>query len=313
MSDYLVTGKKGVGKTLFAVGIIHEALAAGKRVATNIDIHLDRLCSPKSRMTLVRVPDHPSVEDFEALGRGQEGIPEENNGVIVLDESSAFLNARDWNNKGRASVLEWIIHSRKYGWDTYLLCQGPSQIDKQVRETQIEYHCIVKRTDKWPIPIITPLASMIGIKVTFPKMHFGVIKYGMSPDALVIERRWYKSKRYYDAYDTRQIFLPQDHPEAVRMHSLLSAWHVVGRYQRPSILVRAWVLFRDFARGLLLGPRPRRRSTGVQLLLPDILTPDQKWAVARTLAGLEHDRARRVYIALIARLRNQSFTPQSTT
>lgn len=230
MPDYAVTGKKGTGKSLYMVGVIRDALRAGRRVASNLDIHLDKLCPPTSRATYTRIPDRPTVEDFEALGKGQEGIEEDENGILVLDETSTFFNSRQFGDKSRQPMLDWLVHSRKYGWNVYYICQGLAQIDKQLRETQIEYHTVVKRTDKWPIPVITPMLSIVGLNVRFPKFHVGISKYGIERDALVVERKWYRGRELYPAYDTQQIFLDRDHPQACGIHSRLSSWHLRGRY-----------------------------------------------------------------------------------
>lgn len=230
MSDYAVSARKGVGKTLFCVGVARDALVAGKRVASNIDIYPDKLFAPPSKRTYLRIPDKPTIDDFVALGRGQPGKIEDDNGIIILDETSTFFNARSFADKGRQVVLDWLVHSRKLGWDVYYICQGLSQIDKQIRETQIEYAIGIKRTDKWPIPLITPLFRMVGINVRFPKFHIGITKHGIERDAMVVERKWFRSHEFYDAYDTQQLFLDRDHPQAVGLHTKLSAWHVRGRY-----------------------------------------------------------------------------------
>jgi len=272
MSDYVVTGKKGTGKSLLGVGIIRDALAQGKRVATNLDVKLDVLCRPRSRMTLIRLPDRPTADDLTALGRGQDGVEEEKNGVIVLDEVSAILNSRNWADKSRQGTLDWLIHSRKYGWDTYMIAQGLSQIDKQVRETQLEYHIAVKRTDKWPIPLVTSITRMLGFPITFPKVHIGVVKHGMHNDAVTIERKWYRAKELYAAYDTQQIFLPQGSEAAVGLHTVLSAWHIKGRYLPPSFLegLRAWL------RGERRSRRPAAKPKLDLVLLLSKLPPDQR-------------------------------------
>lgn len=230
MADYAVTGKKGSGKSLFAVGIIRDALLSGKKVATNLDVYLDHLLSPVNRSTFYRIPDRPVVEDLEAIGRGQEGCVEENNGVIVLDETSTFFNSRAFGDKSRQPLLDWLVHSRKLGWDVYYICQGLEQIDKQLRTTMIEYHISVKRTDKWPIPFITPLFKLVGLNVRFPKMHIGVIRHGVERDSLVVDRRFYRAAELFPAYDTQQLFLDREHPKACGLHTVLSAYHIKGRY-----------------------------------------------------------------------------------
>jgi hypothetical protein len=236
MADYAVIGRKGAGKTLTCIGIIRDALIKGKRVATNVDIHLDKLMLPESRKTITRVPDHPTVEDLVLIGRGQDGVIEEDNGILVLDEASHYLNARQFQDKSRLSTLEWLTQSRKYGWDVYYIVQGLPQIDKQVRETQLEYVVNIKRTDKWPIPFITPItAFLFGDEhaIRFPKLRLAITKHGVERDSLVVSRKFYKAKELYPCYDTQQLFMHREHPDAVGVHTKLSAWHLKGRYMPP--------------------------------------------------------------------------------
>lgn len=231
MSDYLVSGKKGAGKSVYCVGVIRDALLAKKRVATNLDIYVDKLVPASCRTNFYRLPDRPSYEDMIAIGLGQDGVEEDDNGVMVLDEASAYLNARSWSDKSRQPFLDWIIHSRKYGWDIYFIAQGASQLDKQLRETQIEYHVGVKNTKKWPIPFLTPIFyTLFGIRLTFPKLHLGIIKQGLDVHALRVGRKWFKGTDLYDAYDTQQIFYDPEHPKACALHTVLSAYYVRGRY-----------------------------------------------------------------------------------
>ncbi|GGP24427.1 zonular occludens toxin domain-containing protein [Silvimonas amylolytica] len=242
MADYFVTGKKGSGKSLLAVGRIRDALLAGKKVATNLDIKLDGLLPHSSRVTLIRLPDAPTIRDMEAIGRGQPGIVEEENGLIVLDECAAFLNARSWGDKERQPLLDWFIHSRKLGWDTMFIAQGPAQIDKQVRDTLVEYHVPCKRLDRLSIPVLTHLT---GIRP--PKVHMGMVKYGMDMHAMVVDRWFYRGRDLYPGYDTAQIFLPASHDKACALHTMLSPWHLAGRYEpvklqmdRRFLLSLAW-------------------------------------------------------------------------
>jgi len=87
VTDFAVTGKKRSGKGLFCVGMIRDALAQGRRVATNMDIYPDKLFSPWAKVDLIRLPDVPTVEDMIQLGKGYPGdaIREDFNGLIVLD------------------------------------------------------------------------------------------------------------------------------------------------------------------------------------------------------------------------------------
>lgn len=230
MTDFAVTGKKRTGKGLLCAGIIRDAVRAGRRVATNMDIYLDEMMPPSSKVRIIRLPDTPSVEDLEAIGLGNDIVDDDKNGIIILDEASKFFNSRSWGDKGRQPMLDWLIHSGKLGWDVYYQMQGLEQVDKQLRNTQVEYEIVVKRTDRWPIPFVTSFFSLFGLTVRFPKMHVGIVRHGTAQHSMVVERKWYRAKDLHSSYDTRQIFLDRDHPDAVGLHSVLSAWDLRGRY-----------------------------------------------------------------------------------
>lgn len=218
MADYLVSGKKALEKAPFVL-VLFVMRCWLEKVSTNLDIKVDRLVPFRINL-LIRLPDRPSYEDMLVIGQGQSGVEEENNGVIVLDECSSFLNSRSWNDKGRQAFLDWIIHSRKYGWDTYFIAQQ-EQLDKQLRTTQLEYHIAVKNTAKWPIPFVTPLVmTFTGIRLTLPKMHLGIIKQGMDRDSLLIGRKWLRGVMFSDAYDTQQIFCDREHSSACGIHTV---------------------------------------------------------------------------------------------
>lgn len=231
MTDYAITGKKRSGKGLFCVGLIRDALLAGKRVATNMDIWPEKMLPAMCQSTVIRLPDCPTVEDMDALGRGYVGeYDDDRNGLIVLDEASKYFNARQWGDKARQPLLDWLIHSGKLGWDVYYQMQGLQQIDKQVRDTQVEYHVSVKRTDRWPIPFVTPAAKLFGLNVRFPKMHLGTYRHGCDSQALIVDRKFYRGRDLWQAYDTRQVFLDRGHPDACGLHTVLSPWHTKGRH-----------------------------------------------------------------------------------
>lgn len=206
-----------------------------------MDIFTENILSPFNKTNYIRLPDCPVVEDFELLGRGNEEINDETNGIIVLDEASKYFNAREWQDKGRQKVIDWLIHSGKLGWDVYYQMQGLSQLDKQIRSTQVEYHIAVKNTAKWPIPFVTQISAIFGFKITLPKMHIGVYRQGVERDSLLVMRKFYKAQDLYNAYDTRQIFLDRDHPNANGIYTVLSNWYTKGRYiekEAPSKLIR---------------------------------------------------------------------------
>jgi len=238
MAVYLVTGKLGSGKTLAAVGRIREYLRRGAMVATNLDLFMEHMGDPQSRANVHRLPDHPSRDDLDSLGRGQPGIIEEKNGLIVLDECGAWLNARDWSDKGRQSMIDWALHSRKLGWDLMLIVQDISMIDKQIRTALVEFHVIVKRMDRLAIPFVSGIGKLFGLKLHPPKVHAAFVKYGVSLDAPISDRWMYRGHDLYAAYDTRQVFRPAMPMGGVQVphvgnNCMLSPWHLKGRYMAP--------------------------------------------------------------------------------
>ena len=245
VADYLITGKKGNGKGLFAVDLIVKALRQDKRVATNLNIFLHKL-DPFSKKAITRLPDVVTADDLIALGRGQSGVVEDDNGLIIIDESSKNMGAREWNTQGRAELLDWIIHSRKHGWDVYLIAQGVSQLDKVLRNTQIEYHVQITRTDKWRFPVVGWLGKLrkSGKPFTFPRMNIATIRQGFYPGAMVCDRIYFSGKQYYELYETQQIFLDRDNPKAVGMHSMLPPYLTHGRYlpKPPDGFIEAFAL-----------------------------------------------------------------------
>ncbi|WP_305806761.1 zonular occludens toxin domain-containing protein, partial [Stenotrophomonas sp. YIM B06876] len=115
MPVYSVEGKLGTGKTKFAVYQAQLALFTGRRVASNVDIKPEVL-HPYKRCTYVRIPDKPTADDLHAMGHGNpDTYNEDRNGVLILDELGTWLNTRSFQDKGRAAVIDWMIHARKYG------------------------------------------------------------------------------------------------------------------------------------------------------------------------------------------------------
>ena len=207
MPVYFVTGKLGSGKTLVSIGKIRDKLNSGCKVATNIDLNLHKLISIKSKNCVVyRIPDKPVLADLEAIGKGTESYDEDQNGILVLDECGTWFNSRSWVDKSRQEVLNWFLHARKLGWDIIFLVQDISIVDKQARETLAEFVVYCKRLDRVSIPLVTFLFRVAGFKVTFPKVHLAIVKYGYAQSSPVVERWLYTGRNLYHAYDTKQAF-----------------------------------------------------------------------------------------------------------
>jgi len=210
MSVHIVTGKLGAGKTLVAIGRIQDYLARGRIVATNLDLKIHNM--PKvgrlaKKTRVIRVPDKPSLFDFESIGRGNLSYDESQNGLLVLDECGTWFNSRNWSDKTRQPVIDWCLHARKLGWDIIFIIQDISLMDKQAREALAEHVVYCRRTDKLSIPFIGGILSIFAnYRITLPKIHFGIVKYGDLPTSLTVDKWTYTGKDLYSSYDTKQVF-----------------------------------------------------------------------------------------------------------
>jgi hypothetical protein len=279
MAVYSVEGKLGTGKTKFCVWRAQEALRQGRRVASNVDLNLVAL-TPERPSTYVRIPDKPTPDDLLAIGHGNpESYDEDRNGVLILDELGTWLNARTFQDKSRAGVLDWLIHARKLGWDVYLIVQDAGMIDKQVREALIEYQCKCMRLDKVRIPFVGKwLGYVFGGRVGYlPRMHLTTARVGGGQTAVVAEKWMYRGDDLHSAYDTRQVFKP-DYPHGV--HSVLPPWDFV----RPLRWRERWRAARSAAGSGRTGvsrvaPKPKHEWVQRVMRLP----PDRRIGALRTL------------------------------
>lgn len=242
MSIYVVTGKLGSGKSLACVARIRDALEVGKRVATNLDLNLEKLLPWSNRTAqVIRLPDKPTLVDLEGIGCGNLEYDEAKNGVIVLDELGAWLNTRSWGDKDRQPVIDWLLHSRKKGWDVYFIIQNQSMLDKQVREGLAEFLVTCKRTDRLRIPLITSAFKHWGLNIRPPQIHVATVRYGLEPEALVSDRWWYRARELFPCYDTRQVFTSA----RTGLYSLLPPYHLTRGVASPKspldrLLARLW-------------------------------------------------------------------------
>lgn len=205
---YIVTGKLGAGKSLLAVQRAIDYAAEGRRVAANFPMDFKPLCKdPNSNLSkaIVHVlPSMPSAADLLMLGQG--GPHEEMAGALVLDECAQFLNSRQWQGEGRQDLINWLLHARKRRWDVFLIVQHERMLDKQVRDALAEYIVTIRRTDRMKVPFLP---------VKLPRMHIGIVRYGLEPNALVADRWLTRGTEPMACYDTTQIFNESDAPYTV--------------------------------------------------------------------------------------------------
>jgi hypothetical protein len=208
MPVYFVTGKLGSGKTLSMVGRMRDYLSKGLRVASNVDLNIRALCAKRPAQMPIRLPDQPSMADLHALGAAHDTCREELNGCIVLDECGTWLNARGWSDKGRTALIDWLLHSRKLGWDVYFIIQNASMMDKQIRDALCEYHVTCRRLDRIKIPFVGRFLRALTFGVVsgnLPKLHMASVHYGLGPGALQSDMWYYRATDLYPAYSSAQV------------------------------------------------------------------------------------------------------------
>lgn len=286
MAVYAITGKLGSGKGKAGIDQVRRYLRAGKKVATNCDVFLEHLMPERDRSTVLRIPDKPVAVDLYMIGSGNkflafdpiitqgrnrleaiapspvllDGFDEAHNGALILDECGSWLNTRNFQDKGRAEMLEWAIHARKYGWDIFFIMQNISQVDKQLRDSLLEYVVRLNRLDRLKVPVVSgliKLATAGATEGTLPRMHVGVVRLGSSPDGLVADRWIFRGDDLNDAYNTTQVF-SDAYPHGV--HCLLSSWHLSAEVGIPE----------DFVGPSLPGPAGQQLIKARTLPLPPL-------------------------------------------
>lgn len=226
----LLSGKRGVGKSISAVRLMDHYLSRGCTVATNMNVFPDKLCGPRSKQIIYRLPDVPSLEDLENLPLGNSNpVDESKNGLLVLDEVGTFLNSREWKDKGRGGVISWFLHSRKFGWDLCLIAQHPRLVDVQIRDGLCEISATCRRLDNMQIPFVGQILKVLGMPFKMPKLHIIVFKYGFGLNAPQSDIWAFTGSKYHDCYDSLQQISPLNNSFS-GVSCCLPGWHVKGRY-----------------------------------------------------------------------------------
>lgn len=247
----LLSGKRGAGKSITACRLMADYVRQGRPVATNMDIKLDAMARPWSKLVCYRLPDHPTAHDFELLPLGNPNpVEESRNGLIVLDECGTFLNSRDWQAKERKALISWLLHSRKYGWDLVLIAQHPRLVDAQIRDALCDVHASTKRADKFNIPVLGAASKFLfGKPVKMPAAHVVTFRYGFLPNAPVMQVLWFTGAEYRSMYDSLQRISSEGQQG---VSSYLPAWHLKGRHMSKFEMYRGVGLAGLFL-GLLIG------------------------------------------------------------
>ncbi|HBA8313404.1 TPA: hypothetical protein J1095_004738, partial [Escherichia coli] len=155
----VITGKLGQGKGIAAAYFACIYYRRGLRVAANFPF-FPQYMDEKSDNPLTIIPADPRPEDLKALGRGCPENEKIQFGALFLDECASWLNSRQFAKKDRLEFIDWLIHSRKLGWDVYLIAQSEDMIDTQIIKAMGGKVIRCKRLDELRIPLITSLYEM---------------------------------------------------------------------------------------------------------------------------------------------------------
>jgi hypothetical protein len=174
----LLTGSPGHGKSYTMIREIEQAVTKGIPVCTNVPLRDDWAYTMAYRHTLFARWKTNSVErkaaeysryvvisnDFDTLLRVRLSGDKEGRGLMALDESQRWMNARGWDNAVTASgevmkraealnkrmkVLNHLSGHRHYGFNVILATQSEKAIDLQARELY-EFHSEVRNMRKLP-------------------------------------------------------------------------------------------------------------------------------------------------------------------
>lgn len=192
MAVYFVTGSLGGGKSLCAVDRIRQYLARGRKVATNMNLHLEHVCNAENHYSrVIRIPDAPTISDLSIIGYGSDEAGDRNHGLLVLDELGTWFNARDFGDKGRKDVIKYCIHLRKRRWDVLFIVQDIGMVDKQIRGNITQYLVFCQSShDMW---LLKP----------FPKFHIATVRLRSK---IKVDSWWYRGRDLYPMYDTEQLY-----------------------------------------------------------------------------------------------------------
>lgn len=299
MTDFAYVGKKGTGKSKNFVRVCRDTyFAEGRTVATNLDIYLEPMFGPMSRKTYIRVPDKPTEFDLLAAGHGNpDSYDEDKNGALGLDELGTWMNTRTFADKARAGVLDFLAHARKHGWDCFYIMQGIGQVDKQLRESFIEFTVRHVRFDKVRVPFVGGLLSaLFGKRAGYlPKFHTAVTRLGFNPQDMKTDGVTFTGKDIEKCYDTRQVFR-ESYPHGT--HSVLSPWHVAGRHSAAGRVPWLSEFFAALRRGFRPPSAALSRAAASPSLDPDLAR------VWRLLSCVPEARRVSLYARYLAGLRS---------
>ncbi|EFI3633487.1 hypothetical protein GY509_005155 [Escherichia coli] len=213
----VITGNLGQGKGIVAAYFASLYYRRGLRVAANYPLNTEYMSSGSDNPVTV-IPAMPRIEDFELLGRGCPESEKTRFGALFLDECATWLNTRGFARKDRLPLIDWLIHSRKLGWDVYLIAQHEDMIDSQIIKAMGAKIIRCRRLDELRVPVITPLMELFRPgKTGVASGKRGIIPHYVTASTFLYDGSAHAARRpvdkviikaadYYNVYDTNFIF-----------------------------------------------------------------------------------------------------------
>ncbi len=211
---YFITGTIGGGKGLAAVYRIKLYLSKKRRIATNLDLFFEHILTPttKSMSRCYRLPDHPDIKDYIAIGMG--GRSASNKGFCLLDEVANSMNSRDWQDKTRKENNAFLRQIRKKRWDVGLIAQDKASTDLQLQKAITSHFVRCRDVGTIPIPVLSFFTRILTFgfwSIKFPSGHSCAVYHGDTEnEKFRIKPNWrFSGKDIYPCYNTEQEFLPK--------------------------------------------------------------------------------------------------------
>jgi len=256
----LLYGQPGTGKTTLATSIIIDYASQGRRVAANFHVDLapasNNKKAPLAKQWVTVLPDRPTFEQLKSVGFGWNETDkgrEDRSGLLVIDEAGPWLSSRNWNDKERPQIIDWLLHSRKRGWDMIFIAQAPTLLDKQVREAVIEGYARCRRTDRMKFPMT---------KISLPRFHIAVCRYGLGPNEPILERWSYRGTDAHKCFNSHALFDENNGPEGPysTLPASITKWrNHKTRFER----------FLESRKPLRPEPKPKNRLVHLLMQLPE--------------------------------------------
>lgn len=131
-----ISGNLGGGKTLSAVEIAVRGIADGYMVCTNIDLHMDRVCSSlnwEGASRLYRKIDLENDNPMDWPCGDPRGSGGNRRALIIIDEVAEWFDQFSGTSPKVRTFLSWLRHSSKRGQDVFLIVQRREYLAKSLR------------------------------------------------------------------------------------------------------------------------------------------------------------------------------------